>query len=65
MLFGIQAAQDVKLSQIGRELHEPIRLEKVENRLSRNLALNGMDETLHDCLLLIPLRKSTRTRSSS
>lgn len=51
MLFGIQAAQDVKLSQIGRELHEPIRLEKVENRLSRNLALNGMDETLHDCLL--------------
>lgn len=51
MLYGIQAAQDVKLSQIGRELHEQIPLAKVENRLSRNLARKGMDETLHDCLL--------------
>jgi hypothetical protein len=51
MLYGIQAAQDVKLSQIGRELHESIPLGKVENRLSRNLALKGMDETLHGCLL--------------
>ena len=51
MVYGIQAAQDVKLSQIGRELHETIPLGKVENRLSRNLALEGMDETLHGCLL--------------
>lgn len=51
MLFGIQAAQDVKLSQIGRELHEPIRLCKVENRLSRNLAHEGMANGLHECIL--------------
>ena len=37
MVYGIQAAQDVKLSQIGRELHESIPIGKVENRLSRNL----------------------------
>ena len=51
MHYGIQAAQDVKLSQIGRELQEPIPIGKVENRLSRNLALAGMDETLHGCIL--------------
>ena len=51
MVFGIQAAQDVKLSQIGRELQEPIRIGKVENRLSRNLAHEGMAETLHACVL--------------
>ena len=51
MLFGIQAAQDVKLSQIGRELQEPIRIGKVENRLSRNLAHEGMAEKLHACIL--------------
>lgn len=51
MVYGIQAAQDVKLSQIGRELHESIPIGKTENRLSRNLALEGLDEALHDCLL--------------
>ena len=51
MLFGIQAAQDVKLSQIGRELQEPIRISKVENRLSRNLAHEGMADMLHACVL--------------
>ncbi|MBQ6911899.1 MAG: transposase [Bacteroidales bacterium] len=51
MLYGIQAAQDVKLSQIGRELCEPIPIGKVENRLSRNLAREGMADVLHDCIL--------------
>ena len=51
MIYGIQAAQDVKLSQIGRELQEPIRIGKVENRLSRNLAHEGLAETLHTCVL--------------
>lgn len=51
MLFGIQAAQDVKLSQIGRALQEPIRIGKVENRLSRNLAREGMADALHECVL--------------
>lgn len=37
MLFGIQASQDVKLSNIARSLEEDIPLIKTENRLSRNL----------------------------
>lgn len=37
MLYGIQAAQDVKLSCIGRTLEETIPLAKTEERLSRNL----------------------------
>lgn len=37
MLFGIQASQDVKLSNIARSLKEEIPLSKTEDRLSRNL----------------------------
>ena len=37
MLYGIQVAQDVKLSRIGRALEEAIPLIKTEERLSRNL----------------------------
>ena len=37
MLFGIQASQDVKLSNIARSLKEEIPLIKTETRLSRNL----------------------------
>lgn len=37
MLFGIQAVQDVKLSNIARSLKEEIPLIKTEDRLSRNL----------------------------
>jgi hypothetical protein len=37
MLFGVQASQDVKLSNIARSLKEEIDLIKTENRLSRNL----------------------------
>jgi hypothetical protein len=37
MLFGIQASQDVKLSNIARSLKEEIDLIKTEDRLSRNL----------------------------
>ena len=51
MLFGIQAAQDVKLSRIGRALQESIPIGKTENRLSRNLAHGRMDEALHECVL--------------
>ncbi len=51
MLYGIQTAQDIKPSQIGRELCEPIPIGKVENRLSRNRAREGMADVLHDCIL--------------
>jgi hypothetical protein len=37
MLFGIQASQEVKLSNIARSLKEEIPLIKTEDRLSRNL----------------------------
>ena len=37
MLFGIQASQDVKLSNIARTLNEEIPLIKPEYRLSHNL----------------------------
>ncbi len=37
MLYGIQAAKDIKLSNITRALNEPIALIKTEDRLSRNL----------------------------
>ncbi len=37
VLYGVQAAKDIKLSNITRALHEPIPLIKTEDRLSRNL----------------------------
>jgi hypothetical protein len=37
MLYGIQNAKDIKLSEISRALCEDIDLIKTENRLSRNL----------------------------
>ena len=36
-VYGIQAAKDIKLSNVSRSLNEPIPLIKTENRLSRNL----------------------------
>ena len=42
IVYGLQASGNVKLSCIGRALGEGIRLEKTENRLSRNLAEEGM-----------------------
>ena len=48
MIFGIQAAQDVKLSNIGRALGEPITLKKTEERLSHHLALPGLSQTVNE-----------------
>jgi hypothetical protein len=47
MLYGIQAAQDVKLSCIGRTLEEDISLDKTEERLSRNLDHEELEPELH------------------
>jgi len=46
MLFGIQASQDVKLSNIARSLKEEIPLIKTEDRLSRNLKAAGLEAEL-------------------
>lgn len=46
MLFGIQASQDVKLSNIARSLQEQIPLIKTEDRLSRNLKAEELERKL-------------------
>lgn len=48
MIFGIQAAKDVKLSSITRALDESISLKKTEERLSRNLAMPGLGDVIHE-----------------
>src|SRR6266851_3499909 len=50
MLFGIQASQDVKLSNIARSLKEEIRLIKTETRLSRNLQAVELETELSEQL---------------
>jgi hypothetical protein len=37
MVYGLQAAESVVLTEVGRTLEEPIRLKKTHERLSRNL----------------------------
>src|SRR5215831_3770818 len=46
MLFGIQASQDVKLSNIARSLKEDIPLIETEKRLSRNLKAEELEREL-------------------
>lgn len=46
MLFGIQASQDVKLSNIARALKEDLRLIDTEKRLSRNLKAEVLEKVL-------------------
>lgn len=46
MLFGIQASQDVKLSNIARSLKEDIPLIETEKRLSRNLNADELEKEL-------------------
>lgn len=47
MLYGIQASQDVKLSNIGRSLQEDIALIKTEDRLSRNLSKEDFSDHIN------------------
>ena len=53
MLYGIQASKDIKLSNIGRALEENIHLQKTENRLSRNLAQEGMGQEINEQIALM------------
>jgi hypothetical protein len=46
MLFGLQASQDVKLSNIARSLKEEIPLIKTEDRLARNLQAEELEAEL-------------------
>jgi hypothetical protein len=47
MLYGLQAAEDVKVSNIARSLAEKVRLIKTENRLCRNLARTDLTERIN------------------
>lgn len=51
MLYGMQAAQDVKLSNIGRALGEAIALKKTEERLSHHLAVPGMGQAINEAVV--------------
>lgn len=57
MLFGIQASQDVKLSNIARSLQEEIPLLKTEDRLSRNLQAPELETHLRARLLHLGSRR--------
>lgn len=50
MVFGLQSAKDIKLSNVARALDEDIALKKTEERLSRNLAAEGMDDKLNEII---------------
>jgi hypothetical protein len=57
MLFGIQASQDVKLSNIARSLQEEIPLIKTEDRLSRNLQAQELESHLSERLVELGSRR--------
>ncbi len=57
MLFGIQASQGVKLSNIARSLQEEIPLLKTEDRLSRNLQAEELETHLRQGLLRLGSRR--------
>ena len=57
MLFGVQASQDVKLSNIARSLHEEVALIKTENRLSRNLESAKLESHLSERLAVLGSRR--------
>jgi hypothetical protein len=51
MLYGLQAAEDVKVSNIARSLNESVRLIKTENRLCRNLARQDLTDRINRFLV--------------
>jgi Transposase DDE domain len=57
MLFGIQASQDVKLSNVARSLEEDIPLIKTEDRLSRNLKAKALESHLGPRLASLASRR--------
>ncbi|MGH9697342.1 MAG: transposase [Bryobacteraceae bacterium] len=61
MLFGIQASQDVKLSNIARSLKEEISLIKTEDRLSRNLKAVELEELTGQLAKMASQRVETNT----
>ena len=50
MIYGIEASQDVKLSEIARSLGEDILLKKTSERLSRNLKGPGLGDRINEII---------------
>ena len=57
MLYGIQAAQDLKLSQIARALDAPISMKKQEDRLSRMLGHEEIEPKIADVIARLGARR--------
>jgi hypothetical protein len=57
MVYGIQASQDVKLSQIARALDEPISMKKTEDRLSRMLWDEGIERKVSGVIARLGARR--------
>ena len=57
MIYGIQTAKDIKLSNITRCLNEPIALIKTEDRLSRNLDERGFTDEVNHLICRLASRK--------
>lgn len=57
MLYDIQKAKDIKLSEISRALYKDIALIKTENRLSRNLMNFDLSEPINNELCSLSLGK--------
>jgi hypothetical protein len=53
MIYGIQAAQSVMLTEVGRTLEERIALRKTHERLSRNLQQRGLGDAVQDNVLAL------------
>jgi hypothetical protein len=47
LIYGMQASQSVVLSEVGRVLGEAISVKKTEERLSRNLAREGLEDIIN------------------
>jgi hypothetical protein len=59
VLYGIQAAKDVKLSNISRTLKEEQALIKTEDRLSRNLDDQDFTDPINEEIMRLAVRKIT------
>lgn len=59
-IYGIQARQSVKLTEIARSLNEKIALTKSQNRLCRQLNRKGLDKKIREKLLIEGAKKIKR-----
>lgn len=51
MIYGVQAAKDIKISNVARSLQEDIKLIKTEERLCRNLAAEDFSDHINEQII--------------